>query len=236
MILAAGLGTRLKPFTDKHPKALALVNKKTLLQHNLEYLKSANIHEVIINIHHFADQIIQFLKSNQYFGMDITLSDETNKILETGGGIKKASWYFQNQGPFLVMNVDILTTLPLENLIQNHFEFHPIVTLAVSNRESSRSLLFDDNKNLCGWKNKKTNELRMSRNSDPLSEKSFSGIHIIHPELFNYMNNDEEKFSIIDTYLEVSKTKNIKYFDHSESLLIDVGRPESIIEAEKWFY
>ena len=235
MLLAAGLGTRLKPFTDKHPKALALVNGKTLLQRNLEYLKLYDIHDVIINVHHFAEQIIQFLESNQYFGMNITISDETDEVLETGGGIKKAAWFFNDHLPFLVMNVDILTTLNLKEFISHHQIQNPIATLAVSNRESSRCFLFDKNKNLCGWKNKKTNEIKISRKLDSYLEKSFSGIHIIHPELFQYMNM-EGKFSIADTYLNVAKEKDIKYFDHSDSILIDVGKPDSIIEAEKKFH
>lgn len=235
MILAAGLGTRLKPFTDKHPKALAVVNGKTLLQRNIEYLKSYGIENIIINVHHFAEQIIEHINQHDNFGIQISISDETNEVLETGGGLKKASWFFDDTHPFLLMNADILTKLNLSNLIKSHIENNPIVTLAVSDRKSSRCFLFDEKNILCGWKNKQTEETKMSReDAEQLYEKSFSGIHIIHPALFDYMYQ-QGKFSIVDTYLEVAKTKEIKCFDHTNELLMDVGKPESIIEAEKYF-
>src|SRR6185437_11303071 len=121
MILAAGLGTRLKPFTDKHPKALAIVNGKTILQRNIEYLASFGIREVIVNVHHFADQIIDLIKANNGFGSVITFSDETREVLETGGGIKKAAWFFEkDEAPFIVMNVDILTDMSLEQMMLQH--------------------------------------------------------------------------------------------------------------------
>src|SRR5665213_3009800 len=133
MILAAGLGTRLKPFTDQHPKALALVNGKTILQRNIEYLASFGIKEVIVNVHHFADQIINLIKTNDGFGSNITFSDETNEVLETGGGIKKAAWFFENdKDPFIVMNVDILTDMNLEQMVLQHKKANPLATLAVS--------------------------------------------------------------------------------------------------------
>lgn len=234
MILAAGLGTRLKPFTDHHPKALAVVNGKTILQRNIEYLKAAGIDEIIINVHHFAEQIIQHLAENNNFGISISISDETGEVLETGGGLKKASWFFNDENPFLLMNVDILTKMNLKAMIAFHEKEKPIATLAVSDRESSRCFLFNKNGELCGWKNKKTDETKISRNSDSLIEKSFSGIHIIDPKIFSFMHL-EGKFSIVDVYLELAKTHIIKSFDHSEDLLMDVGKPESIIEAEKYF-
>lgn len=234
MILAAGLGTRLKPFTDHHPKALATVNGKTLLQRNIAYLKQFGISEIIVNVHHFADQIKQHLAAYNNFGMDISISDETNEVLETGGGLKKAAWFFNDQKPFLLMNADILTTMNLTPMIDFHEKEKPLATLAVSNRESSRCFLFNENHNLCGWKNKKTGEIKISREDSPLLEKSFSGIHMIEPLLFSFMHQTR-KFSIVDVYLELAKNHVIKSYDHSGELLMDVGKPESIIEAEKYF-
>ncbi|MGB6093368.1 MAG: sugar phosphate nucleotidyltransferase, partial [Moheibacter sp.] len=155
MIFAAGMGTRLKPFTDHHPKALAEVNGKTLLQRNIEYLKTIGVTELTINVHHFADQIIDFLKQNSNFGIHIQISDETAELLETGGGLVKAKEMIGDQS-FLVMNVDILTDLNLEDLIQFHYQYQPLVTLAVSDRDSSRKLLFKKNRQLAGWKNLNT--------------------------------------------------------------------------------
>jgi NDP-sugar pyrophosphorylase family protein len=234
MILAAGLGTRLKPFTDKHPKALAVVNGKTLLQRNIEYLKSYGITELIVNVHHFADQILNHLKENNHFGISITISDETNEVLETGGGLKKASWFFEDGKPFLLMNVDILTKLDLQAMIDAHTAQNPMATLAVSDRNSSRCFLFNENQELCGWKNKNTAEEKISKISNHYFEKSFSGIHIIDPAIFSLMHQ-VGKFSIVDTYLELAKTHIIQSFDHSGALLMDVGKPESILEAEKYF-
>lgn len=233
MILAAGLGTRLKPFTDKHPKALAVVNGKTLLQRNIEYLKVFGISDIIINVHHFAPQIIDFLSEHNNFNLSIKISDETNEVLETGGGIRKASHFFDDGNPFLVMNVDILTQLSLPDFFDFYQKEKPIACLAVSERNSSRCLLFDDENTLCGWRNKNTNEVKMSRSSEILNEKSFSGIHIIQPQIFEMMPKFG-KFSIVDTYLEVAKNQPIKCFNHS-SILVDVGKPESIHEAEKYF-
>ena len=235
MILAAGLGTRLKPFTDKHPKALAVVNNKTILQRNIEYLASFGIKEIIINVHHFADQVIDFIKKNKGFGSDITFSDETNEVLETGGGIKKASWFFENDDkPFVVMNVDILTDLDLNKMIHFHLQQKPLATLAVTSRKTSRFFLFDNEGILSGWKNEKTGEEKISRPSETLVAKAFSGIHVISPEIFSMVKR-EGKFSMVDVYLELAKSNKILAFDHSDSKFIDVGKPESLLEAEKMF-
>lgn len=235
MILAAGLGTRLKPFTDKHPKALARVNGKTLLQRNIEYLVKYGVTDIIVNVHHFADQIIDHLAANNNFNIPISISDETGEVLETGGGLKKAAWFFDDSKPFLLMNVDILTHLNLKAMIDFHNNEKPIATLAVSERSSSRCFLFNEREELCGWKNKNTGEEKMSRVADQLFEKSFSGIHIIDPRIFSMMHQ-EGKFSIVDTYIELAKTNIIKSFDHTGELLLDVGKPESIVEAEKCFF
>ena len=235
MILAAGLGTRLKPFTDKHPKALVVVNGKTILQRNIEYLASFGIKEVIVNVHHFANQIMDLIKTNDGFGSAITFSDETNKVLETGGGIKKAAWFFANDNePFVVMNVDILTDMNLEQMILQHKKDNPLATLAVTIRNTSRYFLFDDLNHLCGWTNEKTGERKISRESKNYIRKAFSGIHIISPKIFSLIKM-EGKFSMVDVYLELAKTHDITAFDHSDSKFVDVGKPESVLKAENLF-
>lgn len=234
MLFAAGLGTRLKPFTDNQPKALAQVNGKTLLERNIEYLKTFGFEEIIINVHHFADQIESFLAANNNFDVKISISDERDEVLETGGGLVKAQKLLGDES-FLVMNVDILTDLNIDDLIQFHYQFQPLVTLAVSDRNSSRKLLFEPNYNLelKGWKNLNTNESIIESSKD-LVEFAFSGIHIINPRIFEMMPSSG-KFSIMQTYMELMKSERIFGFDHSGGILIDVGRPESISEAEKYF-
>jgi N-acetyl-alpha-D-muramate 1-phosphate uridylyltransferase len=233
MILAAGLGTRFKPWTDKHPKALALVNGKSLLERNLVYLQSFGIKEVLVNVHHFADQIRDSIIINDGWGSNIHISDESGEVLETGGGLKKATEYF-DQGSFILMNADILTDLDLNAMISFHNEKKPLVTLAVTNRQSSRYFLFDKNERLSGWRNTKTGEEKISIPGKELTEKAFSGIHLISPEIFPLMRR-QGKFSIVDVYLELAGTHSILGFDHSGSKFVDVGRPEAVFIAEKLF-
>jgi len=235
MILAAGLGTRLKPFTDHHPKALAVVNDKTILQRNVEYLASFGIKDIIINVHHFAEQVIFFVEKNNGFGSNISFSDERDEVLETGGGIKKAARFFEKQNePFVVMNVDVLTDMNLAAMISLHKTKSPMATLAVSSRQTSRYFLFDEFNLLCGWKNVKTGEQKISRKSSKYIEKAFSGIHVISPEIFSLIKS-EGKFSMVDVYLELAKTQAIQAFDHTGSKFIDVGKPESILRAAQIF-
>ena len=233
MIFAAGLGTRLKPFTDNHPKALAIVNGKPLLQRNIEYLKSFGIDEIVINVHHFADQIIEFLEENNYFGIEIIISDETDQVLETGGGLVKAKDNFTED--FLVMNVDILTDLNLAEFIKAHQENKAIVSLAVSDRDSSRKLFFNEQNELKGWRNLKTEEeIKAVDSLDNCKDLAFSGIHVISPTLFDKIT-EKGKFSIMKVYMDLMQTESIIGFDHSGGILIDVGRPESVLEAESYF-
>jgi NDP-sugar pyrophosphorylase family protein len=236
MILAAGLGTRLKPWTDLHPKALAIVNGKSLLQRNIEYLQRFNIKEVIVNVHHFADQIIEAIEKNKGWGSAITISDETDAVLETGGGLKKAAWFFEND--FVLMNVDILTDLNLQPMIDQHTKNKALATLAVTERNTSRYFLFNAQQQLCGWKNVNTGELKPATLSSSaaliLKPKAFSGIHIINPSIFSHIKQ-EGKFSMVDVYLNLCTDHSIQYFDHSLSKFIDVGKPESIAKAEKMF-
>ncbi|MDE3142650.1 MAG: NTP transferase domain-containing protein [Bacteroidota bacterium] len=232
MILAAGLGTRLKPFTDKHPKALAVVNGKSLLQRNIEYLQQFGIREVIVNVHHFADQIIDAVKKNNGWGSVVSISDETNEVLETGGGLQKASWFFKED--FVLMNVDILTDLDLQAMIGQHKKNNALATLAVTERNTSRYFLFNQQHELCGWKNIKTGEEKIRRNENDLQQKAFSGIHVINPTIFSFIKQ-QGKFSMVDVYLSLCADHSIQYFDHSQSKFIDVGKPESIATAEAMF-
>lgn len=232
MLFTAGLGTRLKPFTENHPKALALVNGKTLLERNITYLKSFGFTEFVLNVHHFADQIQDFLAKNNDFDVHIQMSDESQELLETGGALVKAKELLGDES-FLAMNVDILTDMNLENLIQFHYQNQPLATLAVMDRESSRKLFFAENRQLCGWKNFKTQEERMMA-ADNLVEKAFSGIQILHPRIFDQMPTNG-KFSIMETYLNCMENHKILGFDHSGDRWVDVGRPESVLVAEKLF-
>jgi MurNAc alpha-1-phosphate uridylyltransferase len=235
MILAAGLGTRLKPFTDNHPKALAIINGKSLLQHNIEYLQSFGIREVIVNVHHFADQVTQLVKQNSGFGSHIIISDETDRLLDTGGGLKKAAKFLKQEEPFILLNVDVLTDLNITLMMKHHLALNPLATVAVTNRKTSRYFLFDEMDNLCGWKNETTGEQKMSKEVAGYRAKAFSGIHIISPKIFSLLKW-EGKFSIVEAYLELAKAYTITAFDHSSSKFVDVGKPESIAVAERLFH
>lgn len=235
MILAAGLGTRLKPFTDFHPKALAPVHGNPVLAWTIDYLYQYGVRDIIINVHHFADQIISFVNDFERPGLQLSISDEQDAVLETGGGLKKASWFFNNGDPFILMNADILTTMPLNEFIDFHYRNKGLVSLAVSNRVSSRCFLFNAENQLYGWRNKLKNETKFSRHTeDDLVEMAFGGIHIIDPAFFRYLTQ-VDKFSIVDTYLEVAKTETILGFDHSAYTLLDIGKPESLLLAETMF-
>ncbi len=234
MILAAGLGTRLKPFTDKHPKALAIVNGKTLLQRNVEYLQSYGVKDVVVNVHHFAAQIINKIEKNIGWGSNISISDETNEVLETGGGLLKAKPFLKDSDNFVLMNVDILTDLNLNAIIQQQQNAESLATLAVTERSTSRYFLFNNENELCGWRNVNTGEEKISKESIEYNQKAFSGIHIISNKIFDKITHTG-KFSMVDVYLSLAKDNNIKCFDHSDSKFIDVGKPESIAKAEGLF-
>ena len=234
MILAAGLGTRLKPFTDAHPKALATINGKSLLQRNIEYLASFGITDVVVNVHHFPDQITDTIKNNNGFGSNVIISDEKDEVLETGGGLVNARNFLDDSGAFVLMNVDVLTDLDMGKMAEQHVASKSLATLAVSNRKTNRYFLFDELETLCGWKNNKTGEQKIRRESEKYIPKAFSGIHIISPSLFPLIKR-KGKFSMVDVYLDLCKTQTITGFDHSMSKFIDVGKPESIAIAEEIF-
>lgn len=233
MILAAGLGTRLKPFTDHHPKALMPVNGITLLERNIRYLQSYGIQEIVINVHHFASQIIDFVNT---LSMDIPIhiSSEIDEVLETGGGVLKAAPWLQDANNFVVMNADILTNMILSDMINTHIKNDALVTLAVSKRESSRCFLFNKEDVLCGWKNKNTEEVKIKRQAETLIEKSFSGIQIISNRIFN-LPHRTGKFSLVDWYLDLASDNTLLAYDHTGTQVLDVGKPESIAMAEKIF-
>ena len=232
MIFAAGLGTRLKPLTYSKPKALVELNGKPLLQHNIKNLIKLGVKDIIINIHHFPKMIIDFLAANNNFGINIKISDERKLLLDTGGGLKKASDFFMDGNPFLLFNSDIICDTNLKAVYNLHIKSKTVATLLVRERESSRYLLFDDLNNLCGWENVKTGEKIITRQSSNLKRFSFSGIQIINPQIFKYFPV-ENKFSIINFYLQVSKKENITYFNHTKDSWFDVGSEEKLREAEK---
>lgn len=240
MIFAAGLGSRLKPFTDSHPKALAEVNGKTLLERNILYLQKFGIKDVIVNLHHFADQIVSAIEKNNGWGSRITVSDERAEVLETGGGLKKAASYFEAERTFVVMNVDILTDFDLMEMIRSHQQEKPLATLAVTQRKSSRYFLFDEYDKLCGWRNVQTGEEKPAdlkqthEDYDLLKERAFSGIHVISTNIFSLMQQ-EGKFSMVEVYLDLMKKNRINSFDHSGGILIDVGKPENVEKAATLF-
>ncbi len=233
MLFAAGLGTRLKPFTDHHPKALAEVNGKTLLEHSIRYLQKFGIEDVIVNVHHFADQIVDVINENSGFGSWVTISDERDEVLETGGGLKKAGDHFIGDEPFVVMNVDVLTNLDLGKMIEQHNQSEALATLAVMKRDSSRQLLFDEHMLLCGWTNTATGEQKISREVLSLFPFAFSGVQVLSPKILDMPF--EGKFSMIDVYLHFARTEVIKGFDHSGNIFIDVGKPESLEKAAYLF-
>lgn len=224
MIFAAGLGTRLYPITKSIPKALAQYNNKPLLQHVIEKITKAGFDEIIVNVHHFAQKVIEFLENNN-FHQNIIISEETDLLLETGGGLFKAAKYFRNEA-FLVHNVDILSDIDLRQMYEYHLKNNSIATLAVQNRESGKRLYFNEENALCKWKNEKTGEEKPARNCGVNAKPfAFSGIHVIDSKIFSFMH--EGKYSIIDTYLKAAQTEKITFFDHTGGKWADMGKPES---------
>ena len=234
IIFAAGLGTRFKPWTDAHPKALAMVNGKSLLQRNIEYLQQYGITEVVVNVHHFANQIREAIEENDGWGSNISISDETEEVLETGGGLMKARHLLEGDEPFISLNVDILTNLDLGKLIAYHQQHRPLITMGVTNRKSSRVLLFDEENRLCGWKNAQTGEEIISIPKPNLIERAYSCVVVYEPKIFSLIQQ-QGKFSIIAAYLDLAAANSIIGIDHSGDKLVDVGKPESVPIAEALF-
>ncbi len=232
-ILAAGLGTRLKPITDDIPKALVKIKDKTLLEITINKLIRSGFDKIIINVHHFAGQIIDFIEEKN-FDAEIVISNEKDKLLDTGGGLKKASWFFDDGKPFLVHNVDIISNIDLNKFYEFHLQSDSIASLSIRKRDSSRYLLFNDKNILCGWKNIKTGEQITIDDSTQYNEYAFNGIHIIDPKVFKLMPNDEV-FSIIDFYLSIMHKEKITGYIDNKSFWLDVGKPENLKIAEENF-
>lgn len=245
MIFAAGLGTRLKPITDTCPKALVKVGNKPMLQHTIEHLIQHGFTSIIINIHYLGAQIVDFLKEHNNFGIHIELSDETNEVLETGGGLWNARNFFDND-PFLVCNADVLTNINLTEFMTQHTQNNAIATLAVRNRITSRYLLFDDDDILFGWENVKKNEVKIPRKirhdervdlkiksnngTYPLHEFAFSGYQILSPNIFTTCKRTGV-FSMTDWYLDICNEHTVRAFHHNQDLWIDIGSVAHLEEA-----
>ncbi len=231
MILAAGLGTRLKPITEQIPKALVKVNDKTLLEIAIRNLITNDFRKIIINVHHFANKVKDFLDKNT-FAADIFISDESDLLLDTGGGIKHAQKFFDDS-PILVHNVDIISNLNLKEFYQYHLSDDAIASLCVSKRVSSRYLLFNDYNILCGWQDTKKNERIIARKDEKyLNQLAFDGIHILNPTLINSFP-DEKAFSIIKAYLKISETEDIHAYISNDIKWIDVGKIDTLQRAEE---
>jgi NDP-sugar pyrophosphorylase family protein len=235
MILAAGLGTRLRPLTDNRPKALVEVGGRTMLEITLSRLRAFDVREVIINVHHFADMILEYLETHDNFGMRIEVSRE-EVPLDTGGGLKKAAFFFLQDSnslerPFILHNVDVISTIDLRRMAQFHTENHALATLAVQERETSRYLLFDEQLQLCGRRSGHHQKNELVRSSQPVHALAFSGIHIISPHLFAMMI-EEGVFSIITPYLRLAALgEKILAFRADEYYWRDLGRPENVLQA-----
>lgn len=236
MILAAGLGTRLKPFTNTTPKALVPILGKPVIEHVILKLKSQGFNEIIINIHHFGDQIIDFIKSKNNFDIKIEFSDERDKLLDTGGAIKKASWFFDADESIIIHNADILSDVDLLAVYNNHIESKAMATLVVNERKTSRYLFFDQNNNLKGWMNEKDGKTISSSNFDAFAHHklAFFGIHVLSGDAISYMNSLPDKFSIIDFYLSICDKESVHAFIANDNYMVDVGKLESLKDAEEF--
>ena len=240
MIFAAGLGTRLRPLTDNMPKALVPVAGKPMLERVIMRLKESGFNEITVNIHHFGDQIIDFLRANNNFGAEIHISDERNMLLVTGGGFKKARPFLDGNEPFLVHNADILSEIDLKAFYLHHLESNAEATLLVSERKTSRYLLFDKEHHLHGWINKSTGEVKptdFTYQEGMYQELAFGGIHVISPSLFHYMDDEEwtGKFSIIPFYLSVCQKTYIQGYPLQGFKWFDIGKPETLEKADEYY-
>ena len=235
MIFSAGLGTRFKPWTDQHPKALAVVNGKTLLQRNIEYLQQFGINNVIVNVHHFAEQVEEAIVQNDGWGSHILVSDEREELLDTGGGLLKAKELFAPGQPFITCNVDILTDLDINKLREFHKASDALISFGVTTRKSSRYLLFDETNRLCGWRNTNTGEERGPyADNSRFIEKAYSCVVVFEHHVLDLIPFTG-KFSLIDLYLALAADHRIMGYDHTGDRLVDVGKPESVPTAEKLF-
>lgn len=236
MILAAGLGTRLKPFTNDTPKALVPILEKPAIEHVILKLKDQGFNEIIINVHHFADQIIDFIKSKNYFDIRIEFSDEREMLLDTGGAIKKASWFFNEDESFLIHNADIISDVDLSAVYNNHIHSKAMATLVVNERETSRYLFFDNKNNLKGWINEKDGKSISSSDYNSLKHHklAFFGIHVLSGKAISLMKSFPDKFSIINFYLSICEDNSVNAFIAHDNYMVDVGKLTSLNKAEEF--
>jgi MurNAc alpha-1-phosphate uridylyltransferase len=232
MILAAGLGSRLKPLTDKTPKPLLQVGDFRMLDLILAFLHKHGVDELIINVHHLADQMMEYVIEKRWEGLKIEISDETEQLLNTGGGMLKASDFLKQDKDFVLMASDILTDLNLSEMIAQHRKNKSLATLAVKERKTSRDLMFDSNNCLSGWKNNQTGEVKEPKGRLPEKSLGFSGIHVLNSSLFEKII-EKGAFSIIDLYLRLAETECIKAYDHSGGKWLEFGRLENIENARE---
>lgn len=235
MIFAAGLGTRLKPITDNKPKALIEVGGIMLLEHAVRHLSRYNIRQLVVNVHHFAPQVIQKARElEKKYNLNIHISDESDQLLETGGGLKKASNYFSDTSAILLYNVDILSNLNLQHLIDYYQQQKPLALLSVRSRKTSRYFLFNENMELCGWKNMQNNEIRIQCSKlQKLKPFAFSGIQIVSSELLHLLQTWQGAFSITEVYIRLCAYYRILGLYDQDSFWMDVGTIEKLDEANK---
>ncbi|MDD2636600.1 MAG: nucleotidyltransferase family protein [Bacteroidales bacterium] len=233
MIFAAGLGTRLAPLTNSMPKAMVEIAGKPMLQIVIEKLVDNGFKYIVINTHHFANQIIEFVKNND-FGVEIHISDESDMLLDTGGGLKNAKKFFKPSDTFLVHNVDIYSDINLMTLISSHKNSGNIATLAVKHRKSTKYLLFDNALRLCGWKNTINGAEIISHERKTYDEMAFSGIYVFNYEIFDLLEK-EGSFPIIPELLQISKKHHIAGWVLDDNFVLDIGKHEAISQLEKYF-
>lgn len=234
LLFAAGLGTRLKTYTQDKPKALVNLAGKPLLQHAIEHLKSLGINEITINVFHFAEQVTEFIDEHNSFGITIHISNERDQLLDTGGGLKKAGTFLKGSEPIVIYNVDVISNLDLNAVLKYHQEQKALATLVVRSRETSRYLMFDRNLQLAGWKNFSNDDTIISRAKEFQEAEpfAFSGIHIVQPEILNLIT-EKGKFPIMDLYLRLAKEHLIKAYIDQSDLWMDLGKPEQLLAAEE---
>ena len=235
MILAAGLGTRLRPLTDNMPKALVPLNGKPLLEYTILKLKAAGFDEIIVNVHHFPEMITDFLHRNHNFDIRIEISDERDELLDTGGGIKNTAGFFDDGEPFLIHNVDILSNIDLKQLYDQHLsDPERLTTMVVSSRNTYRYLLFDEQNRLRGWINEQTGQTKPEEKMDArlFNKLAYAGIQIISPRIFQLMENYDEKFSIMKFYLEHSSTEKIIGYVQKDFQMMDMGKIDLLKSGE----
>ena len=230
MVFAAGLGTRLKPITNNKPKALAEINHIPLLDIIIRRLIQFGFHDIVVNVHHFSDQVVQFIRQKNNFGVNIMISDESDLLLDTGGGLQKARLFLAGKSPILLHNVDILTNLDYSKMEEYHLQQNALATVAVRNRRSSRYLLFDEDNQLCGWENTLTHEVKLPVPTVPLINLAFSGIHFVSPDIFTHLH-DTGPYSVITKYLDLAVSSKIMGYIHNDDFWMDLGKPEHLQTA-----